>query len=73
MAYVNCRNSQGSYKVTLLDTQGDRTRSRHAWFTRCALCGDDEEIGFDCGKAVCPLYSEAKPETRGRKRKGATK
>ncbi len=68
MSYINCKHSRGSYKMRFLDTKGDKAYVRNAWFTRCALCGDDEEIGFDCGKAVCPLFEQDHPETRGRRR-----
>ena len=63
---VACVHYGGERKVHKIDPKTNRVlKNEWWWFANCAIKGDEEEIGYDCGKGCCGLYQRKQSEKKG--------
>lgn len=60
---VKCKHCAGVRKVRFTD-KNDKPTGEWTWFSDCDLFGDEQEVGYDCGKGHCDCYARF-PEEGG--------
>lgn len=56
---VTCKHCMSLRKVNKIDGETNQTlKDEWWWFCDCDLLGDEQEVGYDCGKAVCRLWEK---------------
>lgn len=60
---VNCKYCMAVKRVWMIDGETNQQLDDWWWFCDCEKLGNEQEVGFDCGKKVCKLW-EKKDEKR---------
>lgn len=54
---VKCAHCAGVKKVHKIDPKTNLVlKNEWWWFADCDLLGNEQEVGYDCGKGHCRLY-----------------
>jgi hypothetical protein len=62
---VNCEHYLTAKKIYAVDPKTKQIeKDMYWWWADCELFGNEEEIGFDCGKGRCSHYTPIKKEVK---------